>query len=80
MTVRELLKLILDEGRFAFDDEIKVCMMGDKDDESFINFEIKEVDGSIYIDPMGLTFDEKSFKIKLPKCQIHKTFMEGLHD
>ena len=27
MTVRELLKLILDEGRFALDDEIKVCMM-----------------------------------------------------
>ena len=55
MTARELLKLILDEGRFALDDEIKVCMMGDKDDESFIKFEIKEVDGSIYIDPMGLT-------------------------
>ena len=80
MTVRELLQLILDEGRFALDDEIKVCMMGDKDDESFIKFEIKEVDGSIYIDPMGLTSDEKPFKIKLPKCQIHKTFMEGLHD
>ena len=80
MTVRELLKLILDEGRFALDDEIKVCMMGDKDDESFIQFKIKEAEKSIYIDPMGLTSDEKPFKIKLPKCQIHKTFMEGIHD
>mgnify|MGYP003119264603 CR=1 FL=1 len=80
MTVRELLKLILDEGRFALDDEIKVCMMGDRDDESFIRFEIKEADGSIYIDPMGLNSDKKPFKIKLPKCQIHKRFMEGIHD
>ena len=80
MTVRELLQLILDEGRFALDDEIKVCMISDKDDESTIKFEIKAAEESIYIDPMGLTSDEQPFKIKLPKCQVHKTFMEGLHD
>jgi|TARA_R110002096_G_scaffold26334_1_gene81388 hypothetical protein len=80
MTVRELLQLILDEGRFDLDDEIKVCMISDKDDESTIKFEIKEAEEFIYIAPVGLTSDQKPFKIKLPKCQIHKTFMEGIHD
>jgi len=80
MTVRELLKLMLDESRFDLDDEIKVCMISDKDDEASIDFEIKEAEESIYIDPIGLNSNEKKFKIKLPKCQIHKTFMEGLHD
>ena len=55
-------------------------MISDKDDESTIKFEIKEAEESIYIDPVGLTSDKKPFKIKLPKCQIHKTFMEGIHD
>ncbi len=68
MTVRELLKKLLEEGCNDLDEEIKLCLMSHSKDECcWIDLRITECDeNTIYFREKGVTSEKKIFTVKLP--------------
>lgn len=83
MTPRKLIMNLLgNDGTFNnhdMDEEIKVCMMGIKDEEGWVDFRITSVDeNSIYIRPKGISSNKERYTTKLPECKATLAFIKHM--
>ncbi len=77
MTVRELIKKLLEQYSHDLDEEIKLCLMSHTDEEASIYFRISEVDENrIYFRERGVTSEKKIFKVKLP---LDESFINAMN-